>query len=69
MECLLPVPEASSAMWDWPPPLRLAAGIIRSMVVGRAGRKGVWILSLLRRALRGFGEETPKRNQKMFWLR
>lgn len=20
MECLLPVPEASSAMWDWPPP-------------------------------------------------
>ena len=56
-------------MWDWPPPLRLAAGIIRSMVVGRAGRKGVWILSLLRRALRGFGEETPKRNQKMFWLR
>lgn len=29
----------------------------------------MWALSLLRRATRGFGEETPKRNQKMFWLR
>lgn len=36
---------------------------------GRGGRRGVWTLSLLRRAIRGFGEETPKKNQKMFWLR
>lgn len=36
---------------------------------GWGGRRGMWTLSLLRRANRGFGEETPKRNQKLFWLR
>lgn len=40
MECLLLVPDASRAMWDWPPPRRSAAGITRLMVGGGEVEEG-----------------------------
>lgn len=48
---------------DWPPP-EIGSRYHQINGGGRAGRKGVWILSLLRRAIRVFREETPKRNRR-----